>query len=55
MSELQARYQQAGKLDRALAAGSNVLDLNPKNLEAACLNWRIAADMKDPALTAAWM
>ena len=26
-SELQARYHQAGKLDKALAAGSNVLDL----------------------------
>jgi tetratricopeptide (TPR) repeat protein len=54
-SELQARYQQAGKLDRALAAGTIVLNLNPNSLEAACLNWRIAADMKDPALTATWV
>jgi tetratricopeptide (TPR) repeat protein len=54
-SELQARYRQAGKLDRALAAGTIVLNLNPNNLEAACLNWRVAADMKDPALTAAWV
>ena len=54
-SELQVRYHQAGKLDKALAAGSNVLTNNPNNLEAACLNWRIAADMKDPALTAVWM
>jgi len=54
-SELQARYQQTGKLDRALAAGTIVLNLNPNNLEAACLNWRIAADMKDPALTAEWV
>ncbi len=54
-TELQARYQQGGKLDRALAAGTIVLNLNPNNLEAACLNWRIAADMKDPALTAAWV
>ena len=54
-SELQARYQQGGKLDRALAAGTIVLNLNPNNLEAACLNWRIAADMRDTALTAAWV
>jgi tetratricopeptide (TPR) repeat protein len=54
-SELQARYNQAGKLDKALAAGANVLISNPNNLEAACLNWRVAADMKDPALTAVWM
>ncbi|MBZ5631789.1 MAG: tetratricopeptide repeat protein [Acidobacteriia bacterium] len=53
--ELQARYHQAGKLDKALAAGSNVLIYNANNLEAACLNWRIAADMKDSALTAVWM
>src|SRR5579864_9653010 len=31
-SELQARYNQAGKLDKALAAGSNVLISNPNNL-----------------------
>ena len=54
-SELQARYLQAGKLDKALAAGSNVLISNPNNLQAACVNWRIAADMKDSALTAVWM
>jgi len=54
-SELQARYHQAGKLDKALGAGSNVLASNPGNLEAACLNWRIAADTKDPALTKVWM
>jgi len=54
-SELQARYLQVGKLDKALAAGSNALISNPNSLEAACLNWRIAADMKDAALTAVWM
>ena len=54
-SELQARYHQAGRLDKALGAGSNVLAANPNNLEAACLNWRIAADTKDPALTRVWM
>ena len=54
-SELQARYHQTGNLDRALAVGTVVLHLNPNNLEAACLNWRIAADMKDPALTAEWV
>jgi tetratricopeptide (TPR) repeat protein len=54
-SQLQARYHQAGRLDKALAAGSNALILNPNNLEAACLNWRIAADMKDPALTEVWI
>ena len=53
--EMQARYQQAGKFEKALAAGKNSLVLNPNNLAAACLNWRIAADMKDPALTATWM
>jgi tetratricopeptide (TPR) repeat protein len=53
--ELQVRYHQAGKLDRALAVGTIVLNLNPNNLEAACLNWRIAADMKNPALTAEWV
>jgi tetratricopeptide (TPR) repeat protein len=53
--ELQARYHQAGRLEKALAAGSNVLITNSNNLDAACLNWRIAADMKDPALTAVWM
>jgi tetratricopeptide (TPR) repeat protein len=54
-SELQARYHQAGRLDKALGAGSNVLAANPNNLEAACLNWSIAADTKDPALTTVWM
>lgn len=54
-SELQARYHQAGRLDKALGAGSNVLATNPDNLEAACLNWRIAADTKDQRLTAVWM
>ncbi len=54
-SQLQAGYHQAGKLDKALAAGSTVLILDPNSLEAACLNWRIAADMKDAALTAVWM
>lgn len=54
-SELQARYLQAGRLDKALGAGSNVLAVNPDNLEAACLNWRIAADTKDPRLTTVWM
>ncbi|MCU1338537.1 MAG: hypothetical protein JWO19_4118 [Bryobacterales bacterium] len=54
-SELQARYHQAGNFNKALAAGANVLISNSSNLEAACLNWRIAADMKDPALTAIWM
>jgi tetratricopeptide (TPR) repeat protein len=54
-SQLQAGYYQAGKLDKALAAGSDVLVLDPDSLEAACLNWRIAADMKDAAQTAAWM
>jgi len=53
--ELQARYHQAGKLVKALAAGSNVLISNPSNLAAACLNWRIAADMKDATLTDVWM
>jgi tetratricopeptide (TPR) repeat protein len=53
--ELQARYHQAGKLDRALIAGTNTIALNPNSLAAACLNWRIAADMKDAAVTAAWM
>ncbi len=53
--ELQARYHQAGKLERALAAGSNALNTNSNNLDAACLNWRIAADMKDAALTTLWM
>jgi len=54
LSELQARYHQAGKLDKALAAGANLLISNPNNLEAACLNWRIAADMKSDQLTAVW-
>ncbi len=53
--EMQARYHQAGKLDKALAAGSTALILDPNNLAAACLNWRIAADMKDPALTTSWI
>ena len=54
-SELQARYLQAGKLEQALAAGSNVLIRDPDSLETACVNWRVAADMKNPALTAIWM
>lgn len=54
-SELQVRLHQAGKYDKALAAGANVLITNPNSLEAACLNWRIAADMKDPVLTNVWM
>ncbi len=54
-TELQEIYHQAGKLDKALVAGSNILTYNPNSLEAACFNWRIAADMKDPARTAAWM
>jgi tetratricopeptide (TPR) repeat protein len=55
LSEMQARYLQAGQLDKALGAGSNLLITNPNSLETACLNWRIAADMKNPALTAVWM
>jgi tetratricopeptide (TPR) repeat protein len=54
-TELQARYHQAGKLDKALGAGSNILATNPNNLDAACLNWRIAADTKDQTLTKVWM
>jgi tetratricopeptide (TPR) repeat protein len=54
-TELQIRYFQAGKLPKALAAGSNALNSNPNSLEVACLNWRIAADMKDAALTTVWM
>jgi tetratricopeptide (TPR) repeat protein len=54
-SEIQMRYQQAGRLDKALSAGANVLVFNPDNLEAACLNWRVAADMKDATLTQVWM
>ena len=53
--EIQARYHQAGKLDKALSAGANALIANPNNLDAACLNWSIAADMKNPQLTAVWM
>ena len=53
--EMQLRYHQAGKLDKALASGANALVIDPNNLAAACLNWRIAADMKDPALTAVWI
>src|SRR5436305_5598405 len=41
-TEMQARYHQAGNFSKALAAGSNALILNPGNLAAACLNWRIA-------------
>jgi tetratricopeptide (TPR) repeat protein len=52
---MQARFHQVGKLDKALAAGSNVLVTNPNSLDAACLNWRIAADMKDASLTNIWM
>jgi len=55
LGEMQARYHQAGKLDKAMAAGANLLVRNPNSLEAACLNWRIAADMKDAALTTVWM
>src|SRR4029079_17345449 len=54
-TELQARYHQAGKLEKALNAGSNALIRNPDSLEVACLNWRIAADMKNPTLTSVWM
>ena len=54
-SELQNRYYQTGKLEKAMAAGSNVLILNPNSLDAACLNWRAAADMKDARLTSVWM
>ncbi len=54
-SELQTRYYQAGKLDKAMAAGSNLLIVNPNSLDAACLNWRAAADMKDARLTSVWM
>ena len=53
--EMQARYHQAGKLAQALAAGSNALTVDPNNLAVACLNWRIAADMKDAVLTAIWI
>lgn len=54
-SELQAGYLHIGKLERALAAGSNALVFNQNNLDVACLNWRIAADMKESALVATWM
>ncbi len=54
-TELQTRYYQAGKLEKAMTAGSNILILNPNSLDAACLNWRVAADMKDARLTSVWM
>src|SRR5207249_1045759 len=54
-AELQSRYRTAGKLDKALSAGSSLLVLEPNNLEAACLNWRIASDMKDTGLTDSWI
>jgi len=53
-SELQIGFQQAGTLAKALNAGSTLLITNPNNLEAACSNWRIAADMKSDQLTAVW-
>ena len=31
------------------------LIVDPNNLAVACFNWRIAADMKDAALTAIWI
>jgi len=54
-TELQDRYRVAGKLDKALASGEKLVSLEPNNLEAACLNWRIAADMKYPAMEAKWV
>ncbi len=51
-SELQDRYRVAGSLDKAMKAGTSLLTLEPNNLDAACLNWRIAADVKSPALEA---
>jgi tetratricopeptide (TPR) repeat protein len=54
-SELQERYRVAGKLDKALAAGAKLIDIEPNNLDASCLNWRIAADMKYPALETKWI
>jgi tetratricopeptide (TPR) repeat protein len=53
--ELQDRYRLAGKFDKALDAGTKLLALEPNNLEAACLNWRIAADLKYPALETKWI
>jgi hypothetical protein len=51
-SELQDRYRLAGSLDKALNAGTTLILIEPANLDAACLNWRIAADLKYPALEA---
>jgi tetratricopeptide (TPR) repeat protein len=54
-SELQDRYRLAGKMDNALAAGAKLIILEPANLDASCLNWRIASDMNNPTLVATWL
>jgi len=54
-SELQEHYRVTGKLEKALNAGAKLISIEPNNLEAACLNWRIAVDMKHPVLEAKWI
>lgn len=55
LSELQERYRLVGNLEKALNTGSALIVLEPTNLESACLNWRIAADIKSPELEAKMM
>ena len=52
--ELQERYRKAGNLDKALATGEKLLALEPDNLDAACLNWRIAETKSDADLVKKW-
>ena len=53
--ELQDRYRRAGALEKALAAGEKALALDPDNLEAARVNWRIAESKHDAELTKKWL
>src|SRR5689334_12755322 len=54
-SELQVRYHSVGQFSKAILAGEHLLNANPNDLETACLNWRVAADSKDPVRTQEWI
>jgi tetratricopeptide (TPR) repeat protein len=52
--ELQDRYRKGGNLQKALAIGERILELEPENVETARANWRIAETKGDAELVKKW-
>lgn len=52
--ELQDRHRRAGNVDKALAAGERILELEPDNVEVARANWVLAEKKGDAELIKKW-